>query len=151
MYSISMCIAIRYKEGDLERSVGFREPQAKLPIKLKRQGYQWVTWGRRVHQAGNLPLGGCARHEHICAGLWDAYFPKPVIITAHAFMERDIEGATYWHSLIRGNYLQGVLVRYDNELRVYVVVITPQLPTATYERWPRIISLDCPLETRENL
>jgi len=145
MYSIPMSIAIKYQIDSTERVVTFREPQAKLPVKLKQQGGQLMLWGRRMRESGHLPFGACALLEHIQAGQWDEYFPKSVIILANAFMERDIEGVTHWHELIRGNYLQGILARHENEYRVYVVTIFPQLPTATYARWPRIVNSSHPI------
>lgn len=150
MYSIGMCIAIRYKipsaDAVIERVTTFREPHAKLPIKLKHKGHKMLAWGRRIHEAGNLPLGACVFLEQIQAGDWNEFFPKPVIILAQAFIGRDIEGENHWHDLVRGNYLQGVVARYVNELRIYVVTIRPQLPNAIYEHWPRIITAANPLD-----
>jgi len=55
-------------------------------------------------------------------------------------MERDIEGESHWFTLNSGQWVQGLVARNGAEQRVYVVTITPQMPEAVHERWPRIIT-----------
>ena len=134
-----MCGAISYEDNGELVNVYFPNPRATLPV-LTKQG-QWVMlpWGRRKTQTGNLPMGGWARLESIHQGRWNQYFAKPIKLVASAFMEKDIEGVSHWYPVIQGQYLQGLLARYDNERRVYVVTITPKRADALHERWPRII------------
>ncbi|PVV05663.1 MAG: hypothetical protein B6D77_18580 [gamma proteobacterium symbiont of Ctena orbiculata] len=39
-----------------------------------------------------------------------------------------------------GKWIQGLVARWEQERRVYVVTITPEMEDAAYERWPRILS-----------
>ena len=54
-------------------------------------------------------------------------------------MEKDFENKACWFDITDGHYVQGLLARYDQEVRVYVVTIQPQRKDALFERWPRII------------
>ena len=37
-------------------------------------------------------------------------------------------------------WIQGLVAHWDNERRIYVVTITPEMEDAVHERWPRIMS-----------
>lgn len=65
---------------------------------------------------------------------------NPVRLSIRAFMERDIEGEAHWFTLNNGQWVQGLVARNGAEQRVYVVTITPQMPEAVHERWPRVIT-----------
>jgi len=99
-----------------------------------------VAWGRRSDENGSLPLGGWARIESIRSGRWNRWQPRPVRLALNAFMEKDIEGQSHWFPLTEGQWVQGLLAQQGTEQRVYVVTITPQMPDAVHERWPRIIT-----------
>ena len=135
-----MCQAIFYPEAQCSRKVDFHQPQAKLPVLLKAGGVIWLPWGRRQLQKGQLPLGGWARLESIMEGKWDEYFPKPVKIPAQGFVEVDFEGRSQYFKLVKSQSVQGLLARVDQELRVYIVTITPERSDAAFARWPKIIS-----------
>ncbi len=85
-------------------------------------------------------MGGWARLDSIYAGRWDRWFPTPVKLMVTQFMEKDIEGQSSWFDITPGKWIQGLIARSNNERRVYVVTITPELEYATHERWPRILS-----------
>lgn len=120
-------------------TVYFANPKAKLPVKLTNGEIKLITWGRRQAQTGVLPLGGWARLQAIYQGKWNTFLPKPVQLPIIKFMEKDLEGNTHWYDVISGQWIQGLLAREGNEIRVYIVTITPELHDARHERWPRII------------
>lgn len=120
-------------------SAHFADPKAMLPVKLKNGQIQLFKWGRHKIQNGELPLGGWARLTAIHHGQWDFYLPKPVKLPIVKFMEKDFEGHAHWYEVTQGCYIQGLLVREQNEVRLYIVTITPELPGACHDRWPRII------------
>ncbi len=67
-----------------------------------------------------LPPDGWARHESVKKGVWDKYFPKPVLITVDQFMEKDKAGKSRWYPLVTGSYIQGLVASGRDEQRVYV-------------------------------
>lgn len=135
-----MCGGVQYNDDNKEITTYFPHPKAMLPI-MKRDGsVMFLPWGRRQNQPGDLPLGGWARLESIEKGLWDKYHPKSVKIPLKRFMEKDHQDVSHWFDVTRGQYIQGLVARYDDEYRVYVVTITPERLNAVHERWPRIIS-----------
>ena len=99
-----------------------------------------MPWGRRKEQAGTLPLGGWARLDSIYGGRWDRFFPRPVLVPVQQFMEKDHAGASHWYDLSKGQYIRGLVARYQNERRLYVVTIEPEHEDAVHYRWPRIVS-----------
>jgi len=55
-------------------------------------------------------------------------------------MEKDFEGNPHWYDLNKGQYLQGLLARDNNEQRIYVVTIEPEVEDAAiHSRWPRVV------------
>ncbi len=138
-----MCDGVIYLEGKEEIRRYFPNPQARLPVVTRRGGTAMVPWGRRRGEPGQLPLGGWARLESIRAGVWGRWQPKPVRLQLHGFMEKDIEGESYWFALTSGQWVQGLVARQGREQRVYVVTIHPEMPEALHPRWPRIVS-GCP-------
>lgn len=135
-----MCGGTSYRHEGEERRIFFPNPRARLPVITRSGGSRLVTWGRRSGEDGNLPLGGWARLESIQSGRWNRWQPRPVRLALNAFMEKDIEGQSHWFPLTEGQWVQGLLARQGGEARVYVVTITPQMPDAVHERWPRIVS-----------
>ena len=135
-----MCGGVYYMIGGEEVRTYFPNPKACLPI-LRRDGeIERMPWGRRKNQAGKLPLGGWARLESIYEGRWDRWFPKPVKLMVSQFMEKDIEGNSHWFDLTTGKWIQGLVAHWENERRVYVVTVVPEMAEAVHERWPRIMS-----------
>lgn len=132
--------SIIYSYQNKIHTVNFSHLAAKLPVKLTNGDIKFVSWGRRQAQSGELPLGGWARLQDIHQGKWDMYFPKPVRLPITKFMENDFEGHPHWYEVTAGQWIQGLCAREGNELRVYIVTITPELFTACHNRWPRIVT-----------
>ncbi len=135
-----MCGGVYYKFGDKDFRVYFPNPKACLPVRKLDNSLALYPWGRRKEQQGFLPKGGWARLESIYAGTWDKYHPRPVKIIVVQFMEKDIEGTSHWFDVTKGQFIQGLIARRDNEQRIYVVTISPEFEDAVHERWPRILS-----------
>ena len=77
-----MCGGVKSKHDNKALTVYFPNPKAVLPVRLKSRNHTMVKWGRRKEEEGMLPSGGWARHDSVLKGIWDKYFPKPVLITA---------------------------------------------------------------------
>ena len=135
-----MCGGVYYTIQDQDTRVYFPNPKALLPVKTRTGSIKTLAWGRRREQAGTLPLGGWARLDSIYAGRWDRWFPVAVKIPVKSFMEKDLEGHSHWFDLTRGQWIQGLVARYQQERRIYVVTIEPELPEAIHDRGPRIMS-----------
>lgn len=134
-----MAEGVMYHYQDQTHTVYFPNPTAALPVRLTNGQVKLVTWGRRSAQVGELPLGGWANLQSIYKGRWDIYIPKPIRLPIIKFMEKDFEGNTHWYDVTPGQWIQGLLAHEGNELRVYIVTITPELHTTCHERWPRIM------------
>ena len=74
------------------------------------------------------------------AGRWDAFQPKPVKIAVHEFMEHDVMGNAHWFKVMPGQYLQGMLARHGQQMRVYVIELNCNAEDTFFERWPRIVN-----------
>ena len=108
-----MCGGVYYSYKGQEVRVFFPNPLATLPVKTRSGTTTLLPWGRRMEQAGKLPLGGWARLDSIYGGRWDRWFPVPVKLLVIGFMENDIEGRSHWYELTRGQWIQGLVAR-DN-------------------------------------
>lgn len=76
-------------------------------------------------------------------GKWKPWHPKPVLIVADQFMEKDQEKQSHWVELDKSMVIQGLLAERNNEQRVYVVTInTPPEYSWIHDRWPRLVRLD---------
>lgn len=117
----------------------FAEAKAMLPVKLTNGSVKLVTWGRRQHENSEMPMGGWARLGAIHEGKWSQYLPKPVCLPVHKFMKTDYEGRVHWYEVTKGQFIQGLLAREQEEYRVYIVTIIPALFDINHDRWPRII------------
>lgn len=122
------------------QTVYFARPGAKLPVQLANGEIRLVTWGRRQHEESGMPTGGWARLDAIHAGKWGIYLPKPVRLPIAKFMESDYEGHIHWYEVTAGQFMQGLLAREEQEFRVYIVTIVPQLLDSCHDRWPRIVA-----------
>lgn len=134
-----MAEGVMYHYQDQIHTVYFPNPKAALPVRLTNGQVKLVTWGRRSAQVGELPLGGWANLQSIYKGRWDIYIPKPIRLPIIKFMEKDFEGNTHWYDVTHGQWIQGLLAHEGNELRVYIVTITPEHHNTCHERWPRIM------------
>lgn len=131
--------AVIFKQQGKTHTVYFARPNAMLPVKLANGEMHLVTWGRKQHENSEMPLGGWARLDAVHGGKWSQYLPKPVCIPVTKFMKTDYEGKVHWYDIAHGQYMQGLLARCDDEFRVYIVTIVPELLDVCHDRWPRII------------
>lgn len=134
--------AIIFHHQSQPQTIYFARTNAVLPILMPSGEIKLVTWGRRQQEPSEMPLGGWARLPSIHNGKWSLYTPKPVRLAVTKFMQSDFEGRTHWYEVTRGQYIQGLLAHHENEYRVYIVTIIPELLDICHERWPRIIVRD---------
>lgn len=127
-----------FYQGKLQ-TVYFANTRAVLPIKLADGSSCLVKWGRRQHEQGEMPLGGWARLDSIHHGKWSLYLPKPVKLPIEKFMKTDYEGHVHWYEVVKGQWIQGLLAREGEEVRIYIVTIVPELLDVCHDRWPRIM------------
>lgn len=128
-----------FYQGQIQ-TVYFANPKAMLPVKLKDTQIKLLPWGRHKTESGELPFGGWANLQTIYKGKWDRYIPKPVRLPIVKFMEKDFEGNTHWYDVTPGHWVQGLLAREENEIRIYIVTITPELLGVCHARWPRLMT-----------
>ena len=131
--------AVIYSYHGKRCTVYFANAKALLPVKLADGEIKLVTWGRRQQENSEMPLGGWARLSSINEGKWGQYLPKPVRLPIHKFMKTDYEGKIHWYEIAKGQWIQGLLARDNEEYRVYIVTIIPELLDIYHDRWPRII------------
>lgn len=135
-----MCGGVLYENEGKPVRIFFPNPYAKLPVARRNGDAMLLPWGRRKAEPGQLPLGGWARLESIKKGVWDQWQPRPVKLLVQQFMEKDIHGMSHWFELTKSQWIQGLVARINQEERVYVVTIVPEMPDAIHDRWPRIIT-----------
>lgn len=124
-------------------TIFFSQTKAMLPVKLKNGETKLILWGRRENEISEMPLGGWARLTSIKNEKdqrWNMYLPKPVKIPIHKFMEKNFEGKSCWYEITKGQCIQGLLAREQNEYRLYIVTIDPEDLTNCHYRWPHIIT-----------
>jgi len=132
-----MCGGIEYENN----KIYFPNPEARLPVRLRDGNVTWVPWGRRKKEAiGKFPNGGWARLSSIKNGKWKPWHPRPVLIPADQFMEKDHDKQSHWIEIDRSMLIQGLLAERSNEQRVYVVTVsTPPEYAWIHDRWPRLV------------
>lgn len=138
-YNSIMCGGVEYQD----HKIYFPQPNARLPVMLRHGGVTWVTWGRRKKgDSGKFPNGGWARIDSIKSGKWKPWHPRPVLIPAENFMEKDHDGQSHWITLTSGMAIQALLAERKGEHRVYVVTVdTPPESQWIHDRWPRLVRL----------
>jgi len=108
-----MCGGIEYENN----RIYFPNPEARLPVRLRNGLATWVTWGRREKEAiGRFPNGGWARLDSIKSGKWKPWRPRPVLIPADQFMEKDQSNQSHWMELDKSMAIQGLLAERKEEL-----------------------------------
>lgn len=118
----------------------FPNPFSQLPVLMRDGNVTLLPWGRRHEQKGSLPIGGWARLDSIYAGRWDKYFPKPVKLPVLRYMEKDYTGKSHWYDLMDRQFIQGLLAKDGNELRVYVVTCEANIVDRDFhDRTPRVM------------
>jgi len=134
-----MCGGIQYQD----HTIYFPQYDARLPVLLRSGGVTWVTWGNRKKEANkDFPNGGWARLDSIKASKWKPWHPRPVLIIADQFMEKDHDEQSHWIELDKRMAIQGLLAERKKEQRVYVVTIdTPSEYNWIHDRWPRLVRL----------
>ena len=135
-----MCGGIEYQE----QKIYFPQPNARLPVRLRNGGVTWITWGKRKNEdSGKFPNGGWARLDSINAGKWKPWHPRPILIPAETFMEKDHERQSHWITLAPEMAIQALLAERKGEQKVYVVTVdTPPETHWIHDRWPRLVKLD---------
>jgi hypothetical protein len=135
-----MCLAVMDIRNNEIETTYFSHPKATLPVEMEPGQMRYVAWGRRLHEKSEMPIGRYAKLESLKQGIWDQFFPKAVKIRVSNFAEANKHtDEIQWKPVIKGSYIQGVLARYEDELRVYVVAIQPP-PDSIFSRWPRILA-----------
>ena len=131
-----MCGGIQYQD----QKIYFPQLNAKLPVRLRHSGVTWIVWDKRkVEGPGRFPNGGWARIDSIKAGKWKPWHPRPVMIPAESFMEKDHDEKSHWITLAPGMVIQALLAERNGEQRVYVVTEeTPPEYHWIHDRWPRL-------------
>ena len=130
------------KDGNRMVRVYFPSPKAALPVRLQSGDIAWLVWGRRDGETPAFPQGGWARLESIQAGKWEKYQPRPVVIAALRFMEKDRRGVSHWFEIPAVQMIQGLVASIGTETRLYVV--TTQAPSELpdfHDRWPRLVTV----------
>ena len=88
-----MCGGIEYHSD----KIYFPNPQARLPALLRSGNVTWASWGNRKKEANrDFPNGGWARLDSIYAEKWKPWHPRPVLIAADQFMEKDQDEQSHW-------------------------------------------------------
>ena len=137
-----MCAGVECKDDNRIVRVYFPSPKAALPVRLKSGAISWLTWGRREGETPVFPLGGWARLESIQAGKWERYKPRPVVIAAQRFMEKDRQGVSHWFEIPAAQMIQDLVASIGTETRLYVVSTqTPRELPDWHERWPRLVAI----------
>jgi hypothetical protein len=132
--------AVIFKHQGKIHTVYFARQQAMLPVLMANGEVVLAAWGRRQVENSEMPLGGWARLDAIHGGKWSQYLPKPVRLPVTKFMKTDYEGKVHWYDVTAGQYIQGLLARCEEEYRVYIVTIVPELLDIGHDRWPRIVA-----------
>ncbi|SFM43505.1 hypothetical protein [Nitrosomonas communis] len=134
-----MCGGIEYQN----HKIYFPQPNPKLPVLLRHGGVIWVRWGKRQNEGpGKFPNGGWARLDSIKAGKWKPWHPRPVLIPADSFLEKDHDEQSHWVNLESGMFVQALLAERNDEHRVYIVTEeTPPQYHWIHDRWPRLVRL----------
>lgn len=138
-----MCGGVQFTHDSREWKVYFPNPKAVLPVRPANGELELIPWGRRREEPGTTPKGGWAREDSLKKGLWEKYFPRYVVIEVSAFMEKDTHRYSHWYPLVKGQGIQGIVVKDGQLNRVYVVTIAPEddAHREIHDRWPLIVQL----------
>lgn len=135
-----MCSGIKFTESSgKEWKVYFPNPKAALPVANTDGSVEWVKWGRRKEEQAPFVQGGWARSDSIELGKWERYSPVLVKLAVNSFMEKDAAKVSHWIDVPAGCAIEALIVRSNNEQRVYVVTEdTPEEFAWVHDRWPKI-------------
>ena len=134
-----MCGGIEYQD----QKIYFPQSDAHLPVRLRDGNVTWITWGRRKDEAiGKFPNGGWARLDSIKSGKWKPWHPRPILIVANQFMEKDHDKQSHWITLAPNMGIQALLAERGGEQRANIVTEgTPSEYHWIHDRWPRLVRL----------
>lgn len=132
-----MCHTIIFEYKNKSHQVFFTDSDAKLPILTKNGQTYLVDWGRRTNQSGNLPLGGLALLDEIYDRRWKEFCPQSVRLPIRSFMLRDFADKMQWCHVSPNKWVQGLLAKYEQEYRVYIVAFSPD--DEGFIHWPRVL------------
>lgn len=131
-----MCSGIEYQS----QMYLWQNSDVRLPVQMRDGSVSWIKWGERHGIRSPFFQGPCARLESVKAQKWARFHPRAVKIPMERYMERDIRAKPYWVKADEGSFLQGLLARWGNEHRVYVVTTeTPAEFQHIQPRWPRVV------------
>ncbi len=134
-----MCEAVLFDYlGQLRKSF-FNHPLAKLPVLASFERIKFVPWGKCDLEQNTLPVGSALLREDLLNGKYDLFSPKAVRLPITKFLEKDCKRKHHWFDVVKGLFMQGVLLNYCDKLCVYVVTIKPITPDASYNSWPRLL------------
>lgn len=72
-------------------------------------------------------------------GKWSKCNPEVVQLAVIAFMEKDADRVSHWIDVPEGMAIEGLIVRQNDEARLYVVTEGPPTEYAwVHDRWPRL-------------
>lgn len=108
------------------QSVYFGQEGARLTILLNGKSYR-ARWGRSWQEKGNLPHVASLSDELLNAGLLEAFKTQRVPILADRYSTTNGDGFSADEKLKPREYICGVLVKYLQEKRVYVVTGTAEV------------------------
>ncbi|QDQ25612.1 hypothetical protein FNU76_04170 [Chitinimonas arctica] len=113
-----MCEAIQYQG----RQVWFRIEGAQLPVIRKDGAIAMLPWGLRqadrhvhLHNGANVLLQQLGEDE------WKRLHPVPVRLAVERFCQVDKEGTQHWFDVAPGKLMRGVLVKWRDDARVYLL------------------------------
>ncbi|SDW77211.1 MULTISPECIES: hypothetical protein [Nitrosomonas] len=135
-----MCGDIEYQD----QKIYFPQPGAWLLVCLRDGSVTWIAWGRCKDEAiSKFPNGSWARLNSIKSGKWKPWHPRPVLIAADQFMEKDHDNQSHWVSLDTRIAIQGLLAERDNECGFMWVIINtpPEYAWIQHDCWPRLVRL----------
>jgi hypothetical protein len=136
-----MCSGVKYTDSSgKEWKVYFPNPKAALPVANEDGSVEWIKWGRRKEEQAPFIQGGWARSDSIEQGKWERYSPVFVKLAVHSFMEKDAEKVSHWIHVPHGVAIEALIVKNNNEQRVYVVTEdTPEEYAWVHDRFPRLV------------
>ncbi len=120
----------------------FTDVNACLPVYRKEGERRLVSWRLPCFFEEGFQhffYDGCVWLHHIRQGFLDGLFPKSVKIDASHFIEKDCFGREYIFPVIEGCYIQGLLIRNQDNLSVCVVTVLPELRNGCFKRWPKLV------------
>ncbi len=133
-----MCQKVIYSDHNIIHRASYSDLKPQLPVYTKKGTSQLLPWGRHKFSTGQLPAARCTSLHEIYTGKWDEFFPKPVKIPLRSFLVKDIQHNLQWFHLTNDKWIQGLVARYNQEVRVYIVTLTPT-ESSQYYHWPRIL------------